>query len=232
MRDKRPISVVIPVLNEEVELPETLRRVHEVPEVREVLVVDGGSRDRTREVAEENGARVMDSKPGRGVQLRAGAQAADGEVILFLHADTWLPPNAGRAALELLERPGVAAGGFWKRFRDDAPWVMRGARFRCRLLLEMYGYIYGDQGFFLKRSMLEAIGGVPPAPLMEELEMCRRLREIGRLELADATVTTAWRKFEKLGILRTYLLMGRVLRAYHNGVPLEELRRIYQESYE
>ncbi|MGB0581239.1 MAG: TIGR04283 family arsenosugar biosynthesis glycosyltransferase [Limisphaerales bacterium] len=228
MRNDRPISVIIPVLNEEVELPETLRRVAQVPEVGEAIVVDGGSRDRTREVARENGAIVIRSEPGRGVQLRTGTEAASGEVILLLHADTWLPSDAGRAALDLLERPGVVAGGYWKRFRDDVPWTMRGARLRCRLLLEMFGYIFGDQGFFLKRSTLNAIGGVPPVPLMEELEMCQRLRDLGRLELAKATVTTAWRKFEKHGIVRTYLLMAKVLRAYHKGVPLEELRRIYQ----
>ena len=228
MRNDRPISVIIPVLNEEMELPETLQRVAGVAEVGEVIVADGGSRDRTREVAKANGATVIESPPGRGVQLRTGTEASSGEVLLLLHADTWLPPNAGRAALELLERPGVVAGGFWKRFRDDVPWMMRGARLRCRLLLEMYGYIYGDQGFFLRRSTLDAIGGVPAVPLMEELELCKRLRELGRLELADATVTTAWRKFEKHGILKTYLLMAKVLRAYHRGVPLEELHRIYQ----
>lgn len=224
------ISVLIPTLNEEVELPETLRRVAAVPEVCEVLVVDGGSRDRTVALARQAGARVIEVGGGRGLQLRAGGEVARGDLVLMLHADTWLPPDAGRAAIELLQRPGVVAGGFWKRFREDVPWVMRGARIRCRLLLEMYGYIFGDQGFFLRRSVLEEIGGVPAVPLMEDLELCRLLRERGRLELADATVTTAWRKFQKLGIPQTYLLMGRVLRAYHRGVPPEELRRIYQEG--
>jgi uncharacterized protein len=225
---KETISVVIPTLNEELELPETLRRVGRVPEVVEVLVVDGGSRDQTIALAEASGARVVKAGGGRGGQLRSGAEQAVGDIVLMLHADTWVEPVAGRAAIQVLDRPGVVAGGFWKRFRDDVPWVMRGARLRCRLLLEMYGYIFGDQGFFLRRSMLAEIGGVPAVPLMEELEMCAQLRERGRLELADATVTTSWRKFQKLGILPTYLLMGQVLRAYRAGVPLDELRRRYQ----
>ena len=209
-------------------MPETLRRVARVPEVGEIIVVDGGSNDETIAVAKAMGARVISHGGGRGVQLRVGAEASQGEIVLMLHADTWLPPDAGRTAIELLNRPGVVAGGYLKRFRDDVPWMMRGARMRCRLLLGMYGYIYGDQGFFLKRSTLDAIGGVPPVPLMEELELSNRLWEIGRLELADATVITAWRKFEKLGILRTYLLMWQILRAYRSGVSLDELRRIYQ----
>jgi len=228
MADPQTISVVIPTLNEEVELPETLRRVERVPEVGEVIVVDGGSADRTEAIARQMGARVLRQDGGRGAQLRAGAEAARGDIILLLHADTWLPGDAGRAVIETLNRPGVVAGGYLKRFRDGVPWIMRGARLRCRLLLKMYGYIYGDQGFFIRREVLESIGGVPAVPLMEELELCHRLWPLGRLELAEATVTTAWRKFEKLGILRTYLLMGRVLRAYRAGVPPEELRRMYQ----
>lgn len=228
MSGLRTISVVIPTLNEEVELPETLRRIAAVPEVCEVLVADGGSIDRTCAIAREAGAIVIVSAPGRGVQLRAAAERAKGDVVLMLHADTWLPRDAGGAALRTLSRPGVVGGGYWKRFRDDAPWILRGARMRCRLLLEMFGCVYGDQGFFARRDVLEAIGGVPPVPLMEELELCRRLNEMGRLELAPATVTTSWRKFEKLGVFRTWLLMARVLRAYHAGTPLAELRVMYE----
>ena len=229
MPEPATISVLIPTLNEESALPETLRRAWMVKEVREIIVADGGSIDRTRELAGELGARVIDSKPGRGVQLRNGCEQAQGEVILMLHADTWLPPDAGKAAIELLNRPHVVAGSYWKSFHDDPPWMIRGARLRCRLLLDMYGYVFGDQGFFLTRRQLENIGGVPAVPLMEELELCQKLAGLGRIELADATVTTSWRKFEKLGVLNTYLLMARVLRAYRAGTPLAELRRIYQK---
>ncbi len=230
MSELATISVVIPTLNEESALPETVQRAWNVSEVKEIIVADGGSSDRTRDLAREMGAEVIDSEPGRGVQLRTGTKRAVGDVVLMLHADTWLPADAGRAAINLLKRPHVVAGGFWKRFQDDVPWVMRGARLRCRLLLDMYGYVFGDQCFFLTRETLERIGGVPSVPLMEELELCRRLERIGRIELADATVTTSWRKFEKLGILNTYLLMAKILREYHAGVPLEKLRRAYQEE--
>jgi len=224
------ISVVIPTLNEEAELPETIRRARTIAEVSEIIVADGGSTDGTRAIAFEAGCIVVESEAGRGKQLRAGSERATGDVVLLLHADTWLPVDAGRAALALLNRSGVVAGGFWKRFRKGAPIAIRGARVKCWLLLLVSGYVFGDQGFFLRRETLREIGGVPPVPLMEELELCKRLRVMGRIELADATVITSWRKFAKHGVLRTYLLMWRVLRAYRRGVPVEELERVYREG--
>ncbi|NDF00737.1 MAG: glycosyltransferase, partial [Verrucomicrobia bacterium] len=88
--------------------------------------------------------------------------------------------------------------------------------------------VMADQGIFLHRETVEKIGGVPDVPLMEEFELCQRLRPLGRIALADATVQTSARKFAKLGVLRTYALMGRVMLGYYRGVPLEELRRWYQ----
>lgn len=228
MSEPSSISIVIPTLNEEAELGETLRRARAVPEVAEIIVSDAGSTDRTRAIASGFGARVLTGASGRGQQLRLGAEAAISDVVLLLHADTWLPPDAGHAALDCLRQPGVIAGGYWKRFRSNAPWTMRGARFKCWLLLQTRGCVFGDQGFFLRRETLECIGGVPPVPLMEELELCRRLQPLGRVALANATVTTSWRKFAQHGVGRTYLLMARVLRAYDRGESFERLRERYR----
>jgi rSAM/selenodomain-associated transferase 2 len=222
------ISVVIPTLNEEESLPETVRRAKANSEVCEIIVVDGGSRDNTRAVAERLGCRVLASPAGRGGQMRLGAAQARGDVVLLLHADTWLPPEAGRAVLESLRDPSVVAGGFWKTFRDGT-WLMRGSRFRCGLRLWLGRRILGDQGMFIRREVLERIGGVPDMPLMEELELCRRLRMAGRLVLADATVTTSARRFRKLGVVRTYLRMWSVMIRYRMGASPEVLRRLYQK---
>lgn len=222
------ISVVIPTLNEEVSLPETVSRARANPEVCEIIVVDGGSRDDTRAVAERLGCGVLESPPGRGGQMRFGAARARGDVVLLLHADTWLPPEAGSAALECLREPSVVAGGFWKTFRD-ASWLMRGARFRCGLRLWFGRRILGDQGIFVRRDVLEKIGGVPDMPLMEELELCRRLRKAGRLVLAAATVTTSARRFRQHGVVRTYLRMWWVMLRYRCGTAPAELRRLYEE---
>ena len=224
------ISVVIPTLNEAVELPETLARLRLVPEVKEVIIADGGSTDATLKLAAEAGCVVVNSAAGRGRQLRAGAERATGDVILFLHADTWVPPNAGRALLDCLARPGVVAGGFYKVFRDPPNWLVRGSRFKCWWRLLVARRVMADQGIFLRRDTLARIGGVPAVPLMEEFELCRRLRPLGRIALADATVSTSARKFRQLGVLRTYGLMWRVTLGYYRGVPLEEFRRLYQRG--
>ena len=225
----RTISVVIPTLNEADALPETIRRARAVPEVCEIIVVDGGSTDGTRAIAEQFGARALSCAPGRGGQMRMGAAQARGDVVLLLHADTWLTPDSGRAALNCLRDDRVAAGGFWKTFRDGSP-LLLGARWRCGLRLWVNGRILGDQAIFVRRNVLEKIGGVPDLPLMEELELCRRLRRVGRLALADATITTSARRFAKLGVARTYWRMWRVMALYHLGWSPEELRRIYERE--
>ena len=222
------ISIVIPTLNEAAELPETLRRLRRVPEVQEIIIADGGSGDDTVKLAEAAGCVVVSCVPGRGRQLRAGAERATGEVILFLHADTWVLPDAGEALLACLAQPGVAAGGFYKIFRDPPNWLVRGSKFKCWWRLLVARRVMADQGIFLRRETLARIGGVPDVPLMEEFELCQRLRPLGRSALADATVVTSARKFRKLGVLRTYALMWRVTVGYYRGVPLEELRRLYE----
>ena len=223
------ISVVLPVLNEAAALPDTLAQLAAVTQLCEVLVVDGGSTDGTADVARAHGCTVLDSPPGRGNQLRCGAEAACGEVILLLHADTWLPPEAGAAVVRALQDERVVGGGFWKEFRD-APPLLRGAKLKCALRLWCGGRISGDQGIFVRREALAAIGGVPPLPLMEEFELCRRLRRVGRLVLADATVTTSARRFIRHGVLRTYARMLRVTLLYHAGVPPARLRVIYESD--
>ena len=220
--------MVIPTLNEAAELPEALRRLRLVSEVKEVIVADGGSGDGTTKLAEAAGCVVVKCAAGRGRQLRAGAERATGEVVLLLHADTWVPPEAGGALLVCLARPGVVAGGFYKVFREPPSWLVRGSRFKCWWRLLVARRVMADQGIFLRRETLARIGGVPDVPLMEEFELCRRLRALGRIALADTTVVTSARKFHKLGVLRTYRLMWRVTLGYHRGVPLEELRKLYE----
>jgi len=223
------ISIVIPTLNETAELPETLRRARAVPEVCEIIVVDGGSRDDTRELAAGSGCAVFTAPAGRGGQLRLGASRARGEIVLLLHADTWLPPEAGQAALACCRQPEVVGGGFWKVFRDPT-WLMYGARARCGLRLWLAGRILGDQAVFFRREVLDRIGGVPDVPLMEDVELCRRLRPLGRLALADATVVTSTRRFRKLGVLRTYWRMWTVGLRHRLGATPEELRRLYEKE--
>lgn len=221
------LSVIIPTLNEAEELPETVRRAQRVPEVIEIIVVDGESSDGTVRIAEGLGCRVLTASRSRGGQMRLGASQATGDVVVLLHADTWLPPKAGQAIFDCLRNAAVVGGGFWKRFRRRR-FVMLGSRIRCAVHLHLAGLILGDQALFARRVVLEKVGGVPDLPLMEEFELCRRLRRVGRLALARATVTTSERRFAKFGVIRTYALMWRVTLLYYHGTPIERLRRLYE----
>lgn len=226
--DTRSISVVIPTFNEATALPETLAHLRNIPEVGEIIVADGGSGDGTRELASALGCRVLAGARGRGLQLRQGAAVASGDVVLMVHADTWLPPDAGQALLRCLRDRTVVGGGYWKQFREPHP-LLRGSRWRCATRLYLARRVLGDQALFARRAVLEKIGGVPPLPLMEESELCRRLRREGRLALAPAVVSTSARRFTRLGVWRTYARMWRVTLLYHLGTSPEKLRRIYEQ---
>jgi rSAM/selenodomain-associated transferase 2 len=223
------ISIVIPTLNEALALPETLSRAREVPEITEILVIDGGSTDGTQALAEKAGCRVLLSARGRGRQLRLGAAEALGDVVLLLHADTWLVRGAGKACLRCLRDRAVVGGGFWKVFRERNL-LMAGSRLRCALRFWLFGRVLGDQAMFVRRQTLEAIGGIPEVDLMEEFILCRQLRKVGHLALAGSTVTTSARRFAKLGILRTYARMAYVTARYYLGAPASKLNEIYERD--
>jgi rSAM/selenodomain-associated transferase 2 len=226
MSPARTLTVVIPALNEASSLPETIQRARANPEIVEMIVVDGGSSDGTDAIATQFGCTLLRSKPGRGTQMGVGAEAARADAVLLLHADTWLPPHAARAALECLNTVGIAGGGFWKEFRDP-PLLLRGSKFKCAVRLRLGRRIAGDQGLFVRRNTLDHIGGIPDVPLMEEFELCTRLRRRGRLALADAVVLTSARRFMQRGVIRTYVRMWSVTIRYYLGTSPQELQRIY-----
>ena len=222
------ISFVIPTFNEAAELAATIQHARAVPEAIEVIVADGGSTDETVAIARRLNCRVVEAPRGRGTQLRAGAATANGYVVMLLHADTWVAPDAGNAALAALAKPTVVGGGCYKVFRNPH-WLMRGSRLKCAIRFHLFHRFMGDQAMFVRRDVLERIGGVPDVPIMEEFELCRLLRCQGRLALAKTVVSTSARRFEERGVLRTYAGMGRVTLQYFLGAPFDELRRLYEK---
>ena len=220
------ISVIIPTVNEASELPETLRHVRAIPEVGEIIVVDGGSTDTTCDIAREHDCILIEAKPSRGHQLRLGAEQATGEIVLLLHADTWLPENAGHAIIECLGNPLVVAGGFHKTFRDSNGYIPC-SRLRHEFFCRVMKSIYGDQGIFVRWKVLEKVGGVPDVPLMEEFELCKKLSAEGQLALASATVQTSARKFSREGVLKTYWRMSVCTIRYWMGASPKKLVEIY-----
>jgi len=223
------ISAIIPTLNETAELPATVAQARTIPEISEIIVADAGSEDGTPELAVQLGCHVVNTPRGRGTQMRGGARQAKSEVVLLLHADTWLNRGAGQAILACLARPGVVAGGCYKVFRHPS-WLMRGSRFKCFVRFHLFHRFMGDQAIFVRRTVLEKIGGVPEVPLMEEFELCRLLRRTGRLALAPTVVSTSARRFNEQGVLRTYARMGRVMWQYRWGTAPADLKRIYERK--
>ncbi len=192
--------MVIPALDEAEEIAAAVASAR--AEGAPVWVVDGGSRDATCERAERAGARVVVGPPGRAAQLQAGVDAADADALLFLHADTRLPAGWRRAVEGALADPRVVGGAFRLRFDRRTPGlrvVEWGARLRAALLR----LPYGDQGVFVRRAALEAVGGIPQTPIMEDLDLVRAIRARGRLALLPLAVTTSARRYLAGGVWRT-----------------------------
>jgi len=200
--DRSFISVIIPTLNEETVIGETLTALDEQTAPFEVLVVDGHSEDSTRECARATGATVLRAPRGRASQLNRGAEAANGEVYLFLHADTRLPSNGLTLIRDTLAPPGASAGTFRLRFDASTP------------LLRFYAWCtawpwirlcFGDRGLFVTRTAFEAVGGYPDWPIFEDLELADRLHSRGGFRFLDTAVITSARRFRREGILTQQL---------------------------
>jgi rSAM/selenodomain-associated transferase 2 len=221
------ISIIIPVLNEEVVLAEMLSYLtticagHEC----ELLIVDGGSRDATVAIARKSG-RVIEAARGRASQMNAGAAAAAGDVLLFLHADTRLPPDAFVTIKQALTPPEVVGGAFRVRF-DRADWPYRLVSSTTNLRSRLRHIFTGDQAYFIRSASFHAIGGFAGQPIMEDIEIIARLRNIGRFVLVAPFVTTSARRHTKFGLLRSVLFMWSLRTLYMFGVAPATLQRIY-----
>lgn len=199
------ISVVMPVYQEERALPETLRSLLAQPGEYEVLVVDGGSTDRTCElVRAETRARLFRATKGRAFQMNEGAAHARGEWLLFLHADTVLPSGALQRLNDLEAEPSVQAGGFLHRFSGD-DWRLCLISFLDNVRCARSRIIYGDQAMFVRRSLFERLGGFPPQPILEDVAFCERLIKVASPVLLSPPVVTDSRKFVQMGVWRSFL---------------------------
>jgi rSAM/selenodomain-associated transferase 2 len=194
----------------------------------EIILVDGGSTDATAAIAARSPQVHFISSPrGRSRQMNAGARAARGDVLLFLHADTILPDGALAAVDVATSDPGVVAGRFDVRF-DNPGRVFRMIAWFMNERSRLSGIATGDQAIFVCREPFNAMGGYPDIPLMEDVELCRRLKDSGQKMVAlPLTVTTSARKWEREGALRTILLMWALRFLYMVGVPPARLHRWY-----
>ncbi len=223
------LSIIMPVLNEETILEHQLLHLKKLCEQYEceLLIVDGGSQDQTVAIAERYG-RVIHATRGRATQMNVGAAAANGEVFLFLHADTQLPPDAFPAVERALQASDVVGGAFKICFNCDQ-WSYRLVAWVTNLRSRLRKSFTGDQAYFIRASSFRAIGGYPEQPLMEDLEIVIRLKAIGSFVLLPQYVTTSARRHTRLGLLPSVLFMWYLRVLYTFGTSPARLQRMYHD---
>ena len=220
------LAIVVPMLDEAATLPALL--VHLAgwrARGCEVVLVDGGSRDDSVEMARAAGFRVLIAERGRARQMNAGAQACGRALLLFLHADTRLPEAADAVVCAAL---AVQAWGRFDVHIDGRPRMLRVVAALMNLRSRLSGIATGDQAIFVRREVFEAAGGFPDQPLMEDIELSRRLLRVSRPACLRARVRTSGRRWEQRGVWRTIALMWRLRWAYWRGVPAERLAEAYR----
>ncbi len=222
------LSVIIPVLNEERTIGATLEDLGGI-EPYEIIVVDGGSADRTPDIVRGRGARLVSSTRGRAAQMNEGARHAGGDALLFLHADTTLPSTARIDVEGCMADPECVGGRFDIRLDSARPLlrlVGRMISFRSRLTR----VATGDQALFVRRSVFQRLGGFPDIPFMEDVAFSRALKKQGRIACLRSRVVSSARRWEQNGPIRTILLMWTLKLLYLAGVPPATLKRLYSEA--
>ena len=222
------LSIVVPVLNEASGIEAHLGRLAPLRSRGvEVIVVDGGSEDATPRFAMALADRVLEAPRGRAAQMNAGASAARGDALLFLHADTLLPDSADQLVARALR--GSHWGRFDVRIAGRHPML---AVVACTMNLRsrISGIATGDQAMFMRRAAFESVGGYPQIPLMEDVAISSRLKHVGRPACLAERVVTSGRRWESRGVLRTIVLMWRLRLAYRLGADPAELERRYRQA--
>lgn len=217
---------MIPTLNEAGKLEPLLPAVQTFAD--EVWVSDGNSADGTGDVARSLGARVVTGPPGRGQQLNRGAAHTDGDILLFLHADTRLPASAGQLVRQAIA-DGAVGGGFQLAF--DTPHAFMRFTGRCiNLRTRLTGCPLGDQAHFVRRETFSRLGGYREWPILEDLDFIRRLRRHGRVAVLPAPAVTSARRYLERGIARTLATNWLIFALYFAGVPPRRLARLYRPA--
>jgi len=220
------VAVIVPLFNEAQLLPRLLERLRALP-VDELILVDGGSDDGSASLLADSGLRWMSSEPGRARQMNAGAARCDSDLLLFVHADTELDA-AHIALLREAMADGLYVGGRFDLRLSGGSAALRLIGWFINRRSCLSGISTGDQCQFVRRQLFERIGGFPEQPLMEDIELSKRLKRIGRLACLPLPVVTSSRRWERHGLIRTVLLMWQLRLLYWLGVSPQRLARRYR----
>jgi rSAM/selenodomain-associated transferase 2 len=222
------LTIVVPTLNEAERIVACLQRLRTLRKSgTELIVADGGSTDATAVLARPWADRVLVGPRGRAKQMNHGAAAASGDVLLFLHADTSLPPDARAAIDAALADAQVQWGRFDVQIDGDSP-LLKLVAALMNLRSRWSGIATGDQAIFVRREAFQRVGGFPDQPLMEDIELSKRLRKLSPPACLRQRVTTSGRRWEQHGVLRTIVLMWMLRALYWIGLPAERLARLYR----
>ncbi|MBL8189938.1 MAG: TIGR04283 family arsenosugar biosynthesis glycosyltransferase [Acidobacteria bacterium] len=225
------ISIVIPVLNEELQIAATLAGLETVAhgQQAELIVADGGSADRTVELASQlEGIRIVNcSRANRGWQMNEGAAAARGDILLFLHADVILPPDALSSIRQALVDASIAGGCFQIRFPAEATASLRAVAWGINLRTRLFQTATGDQAIFVRRIMFNELGGYETFPLMEDIALFNKLKKRGKVVILNEQVEISPRRWLKFGVWRTVLLMYALRFGYWLGIHPAKLKKLF-----
>jgi rSAM/selenodomain-associated transferase 2 len=224
------ISIIIPVLNEATIIKKTLSQLTQYSEI-EIIVVDGGSQDNTVAIAKSTAkpsAKVITAiGKGRAGQMNAGANVAQSDILLFLHADTQLPANFIELVSKTLNQNKIIAGAFELAINGSGI-PLRGIEILVKVRSRLLSLPYGDQALFISKQAFIKAGGFADLPIMEDFEFIQRVRKLGRIAIAPATATTSGRRWQKLGVWQTTLINQLMIAGYYLGISPAKLSKFYR----
>lgn len=219
------VSVIVPTLNEALILQETLAGISRLSP-HEIIVTDGGSTDATVSIARQEGVRVIECKPGRALQMNAGARGASGDLLMFMHADSRVSPESYRKMIETMQSGDLIGGAFSLMIESEKIFlklISALATLRSRYL----NLVYGDQTIFVRSGVFRELGGFPLLPICEDLEFFRRLSRKGKVILLEEKAVTSERRWMKEGILFTTLRNIVIATLFLLGFPPRILSKRY-----
>ncbi|PSB01765.1 TIGR04283 family arsenosugar biosynthesis glycosyltransferase [Merismopedia glauca] len=220
------ISVIIPVLNEAKNIKNILILLLDNPQI-EIIVVDGGSEDKTVEIVEEMGVKVVSAERGRAKQMNLGASVAQGDILLFLHADTQLPLGFEKLVIQALSQPQIVAGAFSLKIASKL-WGIKLIEKMVNVRSQLFQLPYGDQAIFISQDWFQKVGGFPDLPIMEDFELIVRLKKLGKIAIVSTPVITSARRWEKLGVWKTTLINQQIIMAYFLGISPQKIALWYK----